>query len=149
MVKLITTFFYSGYLPFIPGTFGSIAGIILYYLVRNSPYLYIGALLAVILLGFLFCGKAEQAFAKKDPKYVVIDEVAGMLLGLGFLPHDWRLVVMGFFVFRLLDTIKPFPANGLQNKHGGLGIMADDLVAGIYTNLVLQAVCRMISPSGW
>lgn len=145
MIKLVTTFFYTGYLPFIPGTFGSIAGIALYYLIKDYPYLYIGVFLAVIALGFIFCGKAEQAFAKKDPQYVVIDEVAGMLLSLAFLPDDWRLVAMGFFIFRLLDTIKPFPANGLQNRHGALGIMADDLVAGIYTNLVLQAVCRIIS----
>ncbi len=145
MVKLITTFFYVGCLPFIPGTFGSAAGLIIYFFVRNSSYLYIGTLLAVIGLGFIFCGKAEEAFGRKDPKYVVIDEVAGMLVSLAFLPHDWRLVVMGFFIFRLLDTIKPFPATGLQNRHGALGIMADDLVAGIYTNLVLQAVCRIIS----
>ncbi len=145
MVKLFTTFFYVGFLPFIPGTFGSAAGIALYYLIKDNPYLYIGALFAVILLGFLFCGKAEEAFGRKDPKYVVIDEVAGMLLSLAFLPQDWRLVAMGFVIFRLLDTIKPFPATGLQDKHGSLGIMGDDLAAGIYTNLVLQAVCRIIS----
>jgi len=145
LIKLTSTFFYCGYLPLISGTFGSLAGLGLYYLVRGNAILYLGVTLGVILAGFFVCGRAEREFKRKDPKYVVIDEVAGMLVSLAFLPFNSLIVILGFFLFRLLDTLKPYPASYFQNAKGSIGIMGDDLVVALYTNFILQAVLRLAS----
>ena len=77
---------------------------------------------------------------KKDPSCVVIDEVCGMLLSLIFLPYNIKLVIIAFLIFRILDTLKPFPVGRLERMKGGPGIMLDDIAAGIYTNIILQVV---------
>ncbi|MFA5411126.1 MAG: phosphatidylglycerophosphatase A [Candidatus Omnitrophota bacterium] len=145
IIKIISTFFYVGYLPLIPGTFGSIAGLFLFYLLHHNAFIYAASLLALMLLGFLTCGEAEQIFQKKDARYIVIDEVIGMLLSLLFIPYDIKLVVIAFFLFRLLDTLKPYPAGKLQGLRGSIGIISDDIIAGLYTNIILQAVLRLAS----
>jgi len=141
----ISTFFYVGFLPFIPGTFGSLTGLLLYYLVKRNGLLYLLAASVVIVLGFLFSSEAEKALGSKDARPIVIDEVSGMLIALMFLPFDYRLVIIGFFLFRLLDTVKPFPASRLEKAQGSLGIMGDDIIAGAYTNIILQLVLRLAS----
>lgn len=143
--KLISTFFYVGYLPLIPGTFGSLAGLAVYCLVYKNLALYLFSLLALALLGFIFSGRAEKIFARKDPRYIVIDEVVGMLLSLLFIPYSLKNVVIAFFLFRLMDTLKPYPASGLQRIKGSAGIMVDDIVAGFYANIILQAVLKLAS----
>lgn len=145
LVSIITTFFYAGYLPFIPGTFGSLAGIGVYYLIKGRIVVYILVVSLLAVLGFVSAGQAERVFNAKDPKYVVIDEVVGMLLSLLFLPYDLKVVIMGFFIFRLMDTLKPYPIGLIERLHGGKGIMGDDIMAGIYTNIILQAVLRLVS----
>lgn len=142
VIKIISTFYYVGYLPLIPGTFGSLAAIGLYYLIRDNTLLYLTTTLTIILLGFLVCSEAEKLFDRKDSRCIVIDEVGGMLVALLFIPYDLRLVVAAFLLFRALDTLKPYPAGVLESKRGSLGVMGDDLVAGLYTNIVLQAVLR-------
>lgn len=144
LAKLIATFFYVGDLPFIPGTFGSIVGLCIFYSVQDSYLLYLGITILIIILGFLTCTKAEEEFKQKDPRFVVIDEVSGMLVALMFVPFSIGISIIGFFVFRLLDTIKPYPADILQEKKGSIGIMGDDLVAGLYTNIVLQILTRLL-----
>ncbi len=145
VIKIISTFYYVGYLPLIPGTFGSLAAVGLYYLIKDSPLIYFTVTSAIIVLGFLVCSRAEEVFNKKDSRYIVIDEVAGMLIALSFLPYDIRLVIIGFLIFRLLDTFKPYPACALESLKGGAGVMADDIVAGLYTNIILQIVLRFAS----
>lgn len=145
IVSIIATFFYVGYLPFIPGTFGSLAGVVVYYLIKGNIITYISVVSFLAVLGFLAAGQAERIFNVKDPRYVVIDEVVGMLLSLLFLPYDLKVVIMGFFVFRLMDTLKPYPIGLIERLHGGKGIMGDDVMAGIYTNIILQAVLRLVS----
>lgn len=145
MIKTLSTFFYVGYLPLIPGTFASIAGIALFYLVRGSTVLHILLVLFLIILGFFTSGRAEKVFNVKDPRFIVIDEVSGMLLSLLFIPYDIKLIVMAFLLFRILDIFKPYPADRLQRLSGSIGIMSDDILAGIYTNIILQAVLRAIS----
>jgi phosphatidylglycerophosphatase A len=143
--RLISTFFYVGYIPLIPGTFGSIAGLAVFYLTKDNAVVYAVVTVSLLIMGFVASSRAERLFKVKDPRHVVIDEVAGMLISLAGLPYDIRLVVIGFFVFRLLDTLKPYPANGLQKIPGARGIMYDDIVAAIYTNIVLQVVARFIA----
>ena len=145
IVKILSTFFYIGYLPLIPGTFGSLAGLFLFWLTKNEVILYSGLTLILIIFGFLVTGEAEEIFHKKDAKFIVIDEVSGMLVALLFLPYNLKTVIIGFFLFRLLDTLKPFPANKLEQLKGSLGVMADDIIAGLYTNIILQIVFRVTS----
>ena len=145
LIKITSTFFYTGFLPLIPGTFGSLAGLFVYYLVSSNNFIYWLVTCVLVAIGFLVCGPAERVFGVKDPRFIVIDEVAGMLLSLMFLPYDIKLVIIGFFIFRLMDTLKPFPAGRLQNLKGSLGVMLDDVIAAVYTNIILQAVLKLAS----
>jgi len=145
IVKTVSTFFYIGHLPFIPGTLASVAALFLFYLVRNNVLAQILLTLVIIIAGFLTSGRAEKLFKKQDPKYVVIDEVSGMLLSFAFIPYDIRLVVIAFILFRIFDIAKPFPINKLEKLPGSIGIMSDDIVAGIYTNIILQVLLRVAS----
>lgn len=145
LVKLIATFCYLGYIPYAPGTAASLAGLGLYFLFRDNLYLYTLLLILVGVLGFLVSGRAEEIFQEKDSSKIVIDEVAGLLLafwGLGQL--NITLVITGFFIFRALDMVKPYPAAKLERIKGSCGVMTDDLLAGLYTNIVLQIVTRWI-----
>jgi phosphatidylglycerophosphatase A len=144
-VKLVVTFFGTGFLPLIPGTWGSIAGLILFFILPSAAWRS-GVCAGMMLTGFILCGKAEDVFAKKDPKYVVIDEVAGMMICLLWLPfYNIKVLFLSFVLFRALDTIKPFPARWIQDRHGSLGIMGDDIAVAVYTNLILQVVLRLVS----
>lgn len=142
--KIIATFFFLGYLPLIPGTFGSLAALLLIFFLKPGPLAQCGFLAAFLLLGLYFSGKAEKLFNSKDPKYIVIDEVAGMFLSFLFVAWDFKLLVIGFLLFRVLDTIKPYPADRLQNLKGSAGIMLDDIVAGLYANIILQFLSRVL-----
>ncbi len=145
LIKLIATFFYLGYTPCIPGTVTSSAALVLYFLFRGNLYFYTILLILVTGLGFKVCGRAEKIFQEKDSGKIVIDEVAGLLLafwGLGQL--DLTLIITGFFIFRALDAVKAYPANKIEKAGGSAGIMGDDLVAGLYTNIVLQLATRWI-----
>lgn len=145
LITLITTFFGAGFLPFIPGTFGSLAGVIVYYFVKNNAFLYAFVMLSFLVAGLVFSQESERIFNKKDARFIVIDEVVGILISLAFLPYSPKLVILGFLLFRLLDTLKPYPAYKIQNLHGSIGIMGDDIVAAIYTNIILQSVLRLLS----
>ncbi len=145
IIKTISTFFYIGYLPFIPGTFGSIAGIILFYLIKDNLLVYTLFTLLLITLGFLVAGETEKILNKKDARCIVIDEVCGMLLSLIFVPYDIKLVIIAFVLFRILDSLKPYPVGRFQDLRGSPGVMLDDIVAGLYTNIILQVVWRLAS----
>ncbi|OGX41245.1 MAG: hypothetical protein A2984_02490 [Omnitrophica WOR_2 bacterium RIFCSPLOWO2_01_FULL_41_12] len=143
MIKILSTFFYIGYLPLIPGTFASITGVFLFYFLKDNLLIYIFSILFLLLIGILVGERAEEVFQRKDCPFIVIDEVLGMLLSLIFIPYDIKLVIIAFVIFRILDTLKPYPASMLQNLKGGIGIMGDDIVAGLYTNIILQLALRL------
>lgn len=89
-------------------------------------------------------GKAERIFSKKDAKYIVIDEISGMLLSLIFIPYyNIKIVLVGFVLFRSLDALKPYPASRIQGLYGSLGVMGDDIIAGLYTNIILQILFKL------
>lgn len=143
--ELIATGFYSGYFPVASGTAGSLVGALLYIafvLIAGAQVHYV--LLALIILGtwpaMKIAGRVEKAIDEKDPPRVVIDEIFGLWIALLFHPFSWKLLLMGFLLFRLLDILKPFPARALQELHGGFGIMIDDYIAGIYANLIILLV---------
>ena len=141
-IKFITSFFYLGHSPFMPGTIGSIGGLIVYFLVRNNEILYGFTILFLFLLGVLFSGEAERVYNRKDAKMIVIDEVTGMLLALFFVPFSIFSVVLGFFLFRIFDILKPPPAKRIEKLAGSKGVMFDDIIAALYTNLILQVIFR-------
>lgn len=144
-VELITSFFYLGHSPFMPGTMGSLGGLIVYFLVRNIDILYAFSILFLFTLGVLFAGEAEKVYKRKDPSMIVIDEACGMLLALFLVPFSLYSVILGFFLFRIFDILKPPPARRLEKLTGSLGIMFDDIVAALYTNIILQIVFRNFS----
>jgi phosphatidylglycerophosphatase A len=146
LTKTIASVFFIGYLPLVPGTFGSMAGVGLFYLIKDAGKpIYLLSVICVIILGLLTSGRLEKLLNKKDPSCIVIDEVMGMLIALSFMPPDLKIIILGFVIFRILDTLKPYPAERLQHMHGAFGIMGDDLVAGIYTNIVLQVILKLAS----
>jgi len=135
-----------GYIPFAPGTFGSLAGLLLWWLVPATVSVQLALIIAISIVGSWSGSVAERHFASTDPGPVVIDEVLGMLVTLFLNPVGWVGAFLGFLLFRLSDIVKPFPANKLEQLHGGIGVMADDLMAAIYANLALRAV---IAASNW
>lgn len=145
LIKITSTFFYLGYVPFIPGTAGSISGVFLFYLLEGDLFIYGLFTFLILILGFLVSGEAERIFKQKDSRRIVIDEVSGMLLSLIFIPPDIKWVVAGFIIFRILDSLKPYPVSKFQRLKGSLGVMSDDIVAALYTNIILQIVLRFTS----
>lgn len=142
-VKAVSTVFFIGYLPLAPGTFGSLAGVGLFYLLRGATAItYFLFILGIIVLGLIAGGRMEKLLNKKDPGCIVIDEVAGMLIALSFIPYDFKVVFLAFLVFRILDTLKPYPAGKLQYLPGAAGILTDDLIAGLYTNIVVLIILK-------
>ncbi len=141
-IKLITSFFYLGHSPFMPGTVGSLGGLVVYFLVRSNDILYGFSILFLFVLGIIFSGEAEKIYKRKDAKMIVIDEACGMLLALFLVPMCALSVILGFFLFRILDILKPPPAKRMEKLTGSLGVMFDDIVAAIYTNLILQVIFR-------
>jgi len=132
-----------GYAPIAPGTFGSAAGLIVWAMLPASAPLQLCVILFVFGLGVWCATAVAQHFRAADPGPVVIDEVLGMLITLWLNPVGWAGALAGFFLFRLLDIVKPFPARQLERLHGGLGVMADDAMAAIYANLVLRALLAL------
>jgi phosphatidylglycerophosphatase A len=143
LAVFIATVGYCGYFPFAPGTVGSAAGLLFYALVWwiGSPVFEI-AFIAVLFAAGVWAGTtAERYFGGVDPGPIVMDEVVGMLITLAFIPGlGLSGALAGFFLFRIFDVIKPFPADRLERLHGGLGVMADDAMAAVYANLSLRVV---------
>ena len=139
----IATFFYIGYFPLAPGTLATAAGAAIAFYLRFNLPAYAFAMVTVTILGFFFAGEAEKAIGKKDPGCIVIDEVAGILISFFMLPLYWPIIVIGFFLFRAFDMFKISPADHFEKLPGGRGIMLDDIMAGVYTNIVLQIALRL------
>ena len=134
----VATVFGVGYAPIAPGTFGSAAGLLVWWLLPPSMVVQAAAIVVIFIVGSWGGNVAEHHFGRTDPGQVVIDEVMGMLITLFLNPVGWMGALAGFFLFRVFDVIKPYPANKLEQLHGGIGVMADDGMAAIYANLVLR-----------
>jgi phosphatidylglycerophosphatase A len=135
----IATVFGVGYAPFAPGTWGSAAGLLAWWLLPASPVAQAAAIVVMFVVGSWGGNIAERHFGRTDPGQVVIDEVMGMLITLFLNPVGWGGAIAGFVLFRVFDVIKPYPANRLERLHGGIGVMADDAMAAVYANLALRA----------
>jgi phosphatidylglycerophosphatase A len=139
---LLATVFGCGLVPFAPGTAGSLAGLataflLLHYLAL-PPFCLLILALGMIPIAFWSAGLTAQLLKNKDPQQVVIDEVLGQWVTLaGATRVNWKTFVIGFALFRLFDIWKPAPVRGFESLPGGQGIVADDLMAGLYGALVL------------
>jgi phosphatidylglycerophosphatase A len=149
----------AGCLPAAPGTWGSLVGILPYWGLRRAffgfgplefhiydkyfalPFPVVAALLALLiaLIGVATSARVARFVGRKDPQFVVIDEVSGQFLAylLALAPLNWKYLLLGFILFRGFDTWKPFPARQAESLPGGWGIMADDWMAGVYTAIGL------------
>jgi phosphatidylglycerophosphatase A len=135
----IATVFGVGYAPVAPGTFGSAAGLLVWWLLPASTTAQAIAIVAMFAAGSWGGNIAERHFGRTDPGQVVIDEVMGMLITLWLNPVGWIGALAGFLLFRVFDVVKPWPANRLEQLPGGIGVMADDAMAAVYANLALRA----------
>lgn len=135
-----------GYMPVAPGTFGSLLGAVLFYFLRDQPKTwFIEFALVFALISIVIAHLAEKSFKQKDCQKIVIDEVAGILFCYAFVSYNMYNLVLGFILFRLFDIAKIFPANHAQNKLvGGLGVVGDDLVAGIQGGIILYYLPQLI-----
>ena len=149
LALFIATCGYIGYAPVAPGTFGSAAGLAVFYAVRStgSVTIELTVIVALFLIGLWAGTVAEHHFGGIDPGPVVLDEVIGMLITLALLPVNTAGVLVGFLVFRVLDVIKPWPSARMEHWPGGLGVMSDDCMAAIYGNLVMRGLIFLLP--GW
>jgi len=131
----------AGFFPIAPGTVGSAVGVGVYLLTRHWLWAWqLGLLAAIILIGVWASGVTAAALNREDPGPVVIDEVAGQLVTLFLTGVGPTGAIIGFFVFRIFDIIKPWPARQLEDLPGGVGIVADDVMAGVYGWVVVTGI---------
>jgi len=140
---------YVGYIPIASGTFGSLVGIPLLFgfdaLRAASVPLYLAIYFASVAAACWIAGKADEYLHEHDSHKIVIDEVVGYLAATLFISPTWTHIILAFFIFRALDVIKPFPAGYIdENFPGGYGVTLDDVVSGLYTNLLMRLVIAVV-----
>ena len=144
-VRFLATFFYVGYAPLMPGTVASAVTALIWFVLPPISALYqILFLLFLTPFAMWVAGLLAQHLQEKDPSCAVIDEVVGMSVALFAAPHVWWVYLLAFALFRLFDITKPYPINALERLPGGLGIVIDDFVAGIFARLVLCGAIFLI-----
>lgn len=146
LIRLISTAFGTGYSPIAPGTAGSLLAVLFYWFIPwPNVFVFSALTIALFVIGVYTSTVTEREFVGKwgeeghDPKMVVIDEVVGIFIAFLSFRRTLPFIIAGFLLFRLFDILKPFPANKSQNLPGGWGIMLDDVIAGVYTFLIIEA----------
>lgn len=142
---VLATGFGSGYSPFAPGTAGSAVGLLF---VWGMSYLslpwQLAAVLVVTALSMIAADIVARSTGLKDPGLIVADEIAGMMVTMIAIPLSATSLALGFILFRVMDVVKPPPARQFENFKGGIGIVADDLMAGVYAHLALRGILTLI-----
>jgi phosphatidylglycerophosphatase A len=138
--KAFSTFFGAGYFPIAPGTFASLIVALLYkfFLAQWEWGLYARLWLVVFFAGLVSSTLFSRELRQKDPGKIVIDEVSGQMIALFLIPPSWLPILLSFFLFRLFDVVKPYPIRKLERLEDGLGIMADDVLAGLYAGVLVH-----------
>jgi phosphatidylglycerophosphatase A len=146
-VNFLAFGFGSGLAPFAPGTFGSIPGLVLFWLTLDfGPYVQLGVAVALVLAGIWICGESARRIGVHDHGGIVWDEIAGMYLTLFVAPVTLWGFALAFVLFRVMDIVKPWPIRDLDHRiHGGLGIMLDDLLAALYAASLLALYGRLMT----
>jgi len=141
-ILFLATGFGVGYFPIAPGTLGTLVAIPIYYFLSEIP----SPIYEITLVGFFFLAvwsseNAERFFGKKDDQRIVIDEIMGFLVTMLWIPKTILFIIVGFFLFRFFDILKPFPIRRLEKRlKGGYGVVLDDVLAGIYGSIVLHLI---------
>ena len=144
ILKLFCTFLYLGQLPLAPGTFGTLGAIIPYYIISEFRIpTYLITIIIFTLFSIFITNQTLKYYHSKDPGEIVIDEVCGYLFTMFMVPLSLFNVVIGFFLFRFFDILKPFPIRKIERLKDGYGIILDDVLAGIYANIVLLLIIRL------
>ena len=145
-VHFLSLGFGSGLMPKAPGTFGTLAAIPVYLLMANFSVLIYSIITVVLfLLGIYLCQKTTDELKVHDHSGIVFDEIVGFLITMIAVPLTWQWIVAGFILFRLFDILKPWPISWLDKKvHGGLGIMLDDVLAGVFSLIVIHVMLLYI-----
>jgi len=142
--KYIATLGFIGYIPVAPGTFGSLVACVLFILLKPSVFLHFILLLFLIPVGIISSHYAEILLKDKDSRHIVIDEFCGYFIAVLFLPFNAFYIMGAFFLFRFFDILKPFPIRKAEHVfRGGMGVMADDIIAALFTNVILQ-IARLV-----
>lgn len=145
LFRHIATLWFIGYMPIAPGTFGSLIACVLFMLIEPSVSVHILMLLFITIVGVISSHYAEILLKDKDSRHIVIDEFCGYFLAVLFLPHSAFYSISAFFLFRFFDILKPFPIRNVERLfRGGVGVMADDIVAALFTNVILQIIRLML-----
>ena len=141
---ILATWFGTGLMPRASGTFGTLAAVPLVLIGCLGTEASAIALGVVTLTAFWASHRTQELLRREDPSEVVIDEAAGFFVTLFLLPPTWQSVAVGFFLFRFFDIVKPWPARQAEHLKGGLGIVMDDLLAGVYSHLVLRGLLWVV-----
>ena len=150
LINAISSFFFTGYIPVAPGTWASILAVFIWLIIPvNSLLIKFFIIGCLLVIGVIVAGLAESYSGVVDPSYVVIDEVVGMWLALLLIPQNLTtnrlpLILLTFCIFRLFDITKFFPINKCEKIRGGIGIMLDDIVAGIFTAIVMNLIIWLL-----
>ncbi len=146
LIMAIATGCYVGLIPKAPGTWGSLAALLPWLLLRHLQFIpYLAVLATVFVVGFFAAGSAEKILDRPDSGAIVIDEILGMFITLTLAPAHPAAWLLGFVNFRIFDIAKPFPVSWFDQRiHGGIGIMMDDVVAGLYALCSLQLTWLVI-----
>ncbi len=138
--------FGTGTLPFAPGTFGTLIAIPFYLAMEHlSPLMYLLITILVTLVSIWICNKVTNEIGVEDHQGMNLDEIVGFLVTMFYAPHGWHWIVLGFLLFRLFDIWKPWPVRYVdEHMTGGLGIILDDVLAGIYSCLILQLLAFVL-----
>jgi phosphatidylglycerophosphatase A len=141
-IQFLALGFGSGLAPKAPGTFGTLAAIPLFLLLSLlTPIMYLLAVVVVSIVGIYICGKAAEDVGVHDHPAIVWDEFAGYFITMIMVPISWQSIAVGFVLFRLFDILKPWPISFIDKKiSGGLGIMLDDILAGIFSLIIMQLI---------
>ncbi len=138
--RLVGSGFYTGYIPFASGTFGSLVALLIYWIPGfENPFIMFLAIVVLIAYGIYVGNKFDIKYGK-DPAECTVDEMVGQWIALLFVPKTVILSVVVFFVWRFFDIVKPYPARNLEYLPGGLGIMIDDVVSGFYSLIVIHLI---------
>jgi phosphatidylglycerophosphatase A len=143
---VVATAFGAGFSPIAPGTAGSLVGLALFWPLQwAGVWVQLAATAVLYFAGVAASARLARRLGRKDPGAAVVDEVVGMWVSLLFLPFTPATAAAGFVLFRVLDVFKPYPARQFEALPGGWGIMTDDVMAGIYANLLLRAFLRALA----
>jgi phosphatidylglycerophosphatase A len=133
--------FGAGYVPIAPGTAGTLVAIPIFLVLSSIPFpLYELTILTFFFFASWISGEAERCWGRKDHPRIVIDEIVGYLITMLWLPKTTLFTILGFFLFRFFDIVKPPPIRLLEKVKGGYGVVLDDVLAGVYANIILQIV---------